>query len=633
MPLPPPTTQPSETAAPPRHGDLLATILAVAAVYVYFLIFAEFALIENLRDVVGENGLQPLMAALGLAGIGGSLAAAKWFDPGRGSRQLVAGFTGCGGAAGLSLLAGHPAVAFAAGATVGGCLAWTTVTLALCLNATVPARRLGLCCGFGTGLAYFFCNQPLVFSASPHAQTWLAVGAALGGIVLSFRLRSAPAQKSDAPEYRPLLVAVWVLLFFALVWIDSAAFFIIQHSEELKGGTWQGTAVLQGNALVHLVAAIVTGWLLDRQQQPLTVGTALVLLLGACVVLAHHASFPAARILYTAGVSIYSTALVFYPARGGRPWLAGLLYAASGWFGSAMGIGMAQSLKTVPLTFVVVAAVVAVTAFAVRAIIVRRTSATRAVLLLLAGFAVSQPREVRAEDPAVTLGREVYLGEGCIHCHSQYVRPGTMDVQRWGPTTPLEESLKQKPPLYGNRRQGPDLAQVGSRRTPEWNRLHLIAPRSLRPGSRMPSYAHLFKDNDPRGDALVAYLASLGSENVTARLETAQAWTPAKTSVLLSAEKQRALFAELCTSCHGPDGQGNGPLAAKLSLRPPDFTRDPWRHATENDPELELKLARLVKFGQPGTAMAGHEYLRDNEIVSLARFVIALHSARSTPGK
>lgn len=119
----------------------------------------------------------------------------------------------------------------------------------------------------------------------------------------------------------------------------------------------------------------------------------------------------------------------------------------------------------------------------------------------------------RAEDPALLRrGREVYIAEGCIHCHSQYVRPGTADEERWGPARPLAETERQRPPLFGNRRQGPDLQNVGARRTVEWQRLHLQAPRAVTPGSRMPSYAYLFGPGPASdGEALLAYLASLGA--------------------------------------------------------------------------------------------------------------------------
>jgi cytochrome c oxidase cbb3-type subunit 2 len=96
--------------------------------------------------------------------------------------------------------------------------------------------------------------------------------------------------------------------------------------------------------------------------------------------------------------------------------------------------------------------------------------------------------------------------EGCIYCHSQYVRPATHDVAWWGPFREID--CAERPVLIGNRRQGPDLLNVGNRRSDEWQRLHLQGPREISPGSRMPSFAHLFQDD--RGEHLVAYLSSLG---------------------------------------------------------------------------------------------------------------------------
>jgi len=118
-----------------------------------------------------------------------------------------------------------------------------------------------------------------------------------------------------------------------------------------------------------------------------------------------------------------------------------------------------------------------------------------------------------AVDP-ISRGRQVYVSEGCIHCHSQYVRPVGMDQLLWGATTSVERALGQEPVLIGNRRQAPDLANVGQRRTPGWNRLHLIEPSAVVPGSRMPSYRHLFEPTDARGEALLVYLNSLRPDSL-----------------------------------------------------------------------------------------------------------------------
>lgn len=135
--------------------------------------------------------------------------------------------------------------------------------------------------------------------------------------------------------------------------------------------------------------------------------------------------------------------------------------------------------------------------------------------MILSGLALMLSASAQ-DETLIRRGRAVYIAEGCIHCHSQYVRPGTTDEERWGPVLPLPEIEKQRPPLFGNRRQGPDLQNVGARRTTEWQRRHLLSPQAVTPGSRMPSYAHLFGPgpvND--GEALLAYLASLGPAGAT----------------------------------------------------------------------------------------------------------------------
>lgn len=121
-------------------------------------------------------------------------------------------------------------------------------------------------------------------------------------------------------------------------------------------------------------------------------------------------------------------------------------------------------------------------------------------------FAHSQPAADR-----IQLGRQVYIAEGCVHCHSQYIRPADASLA-WGEPRDPDFSRTQIPALIGNRRQGPDLMNVGRRRTDEWQQMHLCDPRSVVPTSRMPSYAHLFASGDARGPALLSYLGSLGRE-------------------------------------------------------------------------------------------------------------------------
>src|SRR6187551_1394170 len=171
-------------------------------------------------------------------------------------------------------------------------------------------------------------------------------------------------------------------------------------------------------------------------------------------------------------------------------------------------------------------------------------------LLMLAGLLVRAGAEPHPVD-AIGLGRQVYVAEGCINCHSQYVRPETRDAGRWGPQRPLAEALESSPPLLGNRRQGPDLQNVANRRSRAWQRLHLQDPRGITPGSRMPGYAHLFADNDARGEALLDYLDSLGDETWDKHWRAAWSWSPPEQVPVLAAAAQHQLFVQWCAACHG----------------------------------------------------------------------------------
>ena len=103
-------------------------------------------------------------------------------------------------------------------------------------------------------------------------------------------------------------------------------------------------------------------------------------------------------------------------------------------------------------------------------------------------------------------GREVYIEQGCVYCHSQQVR-------------------------------GPDLINIGARQPSElWHHVHLYQPRAYMPWSIMPAFPYLYEVKDaasvpagttayevpggrlPKGkvivptadaEALVAYLVSL----------------------------------------------------------------------------------------------------------------------------
>ena len=88
-------------------------------------------------------------------------------------------------------------------------------------------------------------------------------------------------------------------------------------------------------------------------------------------------------------------------------------------------------------------------------------------------------------------GRDVYIKEGCVGCHSQMIRPLRAEVERYGHYSVAGESVYDYPFLWGSKRTGPDLARVGKRYSDEWHRAHLFNPRDVVPASIMPAYPHL----------------------------------------------------------------------------------------------------------------------------------------------
>jgi biotin transporter BioY len=122
------------------------------------------------------------------------------------------------------------------------------------------------------------------------------------------------------------------------------------------------------NAAVHLGAAVLAGWALDRAWRGRAVGLAAGLLWLAAG--EHHV--PGAGWLYMAAVSGYSVALVDYAARSGRPGLVALVYGVAGWGGSAAGIMVMQGSEHLPTGLVAVAAIMLVIGLAGRHFASRR---------------------------------------------------------------------------------------------------------------------------------------------------------------------------------------------------------------------------------------------------------------------
>jgi len=251
----------------------------------------------------------------------------------------------------------------------------------------------------------------------------------------------------------------------------------------------------------------------------------------------------------------------------------------------------------------------------------RRELVLTGAVLIVAFFCdrVLRGGEISAQLTQIERGRQVYISEGCINCHSQYVRPNTADDLMWGPVETMQELRQQHPPLIGNRRQGPDLSQVGGRRSPLWLKAHFYDPPEVSGASIMPSYAILFRDQ--RGDDLVAYLESLHGSGTESHIAMEGQWNPSPDAVARAgADEGELLFHRDCSTCHSANGRTRSEWQGAFYRLPPDLAVGPLRYlsALETRAERMNRLARIAKFGIPGTDMPGHEYLSDKDIASIA---------------
>jgi len=194
-------------------------------------------------------------------------------------------------------------------------------------------------------------------------------------------------------------------------------------------------------------------------------------------------------------------------------------------------------------------------------------------------------------------GKNVYIANGCVACHTQQVRNVDMD-KIWGsrPSIAADYAGNERistwvntATLMGTERTGPDLTNIGIRQPGiDWHLLHLYQPRSVVRQSIMPSYSFLFeiKKNPGKNDMvvnvpnkyfdtsmgkivateaalnLVAYLQSLKQIKLPDGtpapdfLYKRQQKTTASNTPNTGALNGVALYTANCQSCHQENGEG-----------------------------------------------------------------------------
>ena len=132
---------------------------------------------------------------------------------------------------------------------------------------------------------------------------------------------------------------------------------------------------------------------------------------------------------------------------------------------------------------------------------------------------------VKPYTPLELQGRDLYIREGCVGCHSQMIRPFRSEVARYGDYSKAGEYVYDHPFLWGSKRTGPDLHREGGKYNDNWHFNHMWDPRSTSPGSIMPAYTWLY-DNAPmdysKTEAKMKAMQTLGVPYTVADIANAQ---------------------------------------------------------------------------------------------------------------
>jgi len=128
-------------------------------------------------------------------------------------------------------------------------------------------------------------------------------------------------------------------------------------------------------------------------------------------------------------------------------------------------------------------------------------AAAISIVISFAGLIEIVPNFAQAARPTVDTtprtvlelaGKDVYIKDNCMSCHSQLIRPFKSETDRYGDYSLSGEYAYDRPFLWGSKRTGPDLHRIGNYRTTDWHENHMLNPAEIVPGSIMPAYKHQF---------------------------------------------------------------------------------------------------------------------------------------------
>ena len=132
---------------------------------------------------------------------------------------------------------------------------------------------------------------------------------------------------------------------------------------------------------------------------------------------------------------------------------------------------------------------------------------------------------VKPYTPLELEGRDIYIRESCVSCHSQMIRPFRSEVERYGEYSKAGEYVYDHPFLWGSKRTGPDLMRIGGKYSDNWHFNHMYDPQSTSSGSIMPGYKWLITNEDDRSniETKMRAMVKLGVPYTEEQIANAQA--------------------------------------------------------------------------------------------------------------
>src|SRR5690606_18664073 len=89
------------------------------------------------------------------------------------------------------------------------------------------------------------------------------------------------------------------------------------------------------------------------------------------------------------------------------------------------------------------------------------------------------------------------------------------------------------------------------------------------------------------------------------------------------------VYNQHCMGCHGVNGDGQGPAAERLIVKPRDFTAGVYKFRSTKQLQLPLEadLHRTITKGLPGASMPGFPLMSERDKVAVIEYIKTFYPA------